>query len=93
VRRPASGGAAARSRASRKLELDALELFDMKANLVRNLLAPGVGAVSIAIALGVPDRMIGLAGYAYFLFAPVFATHESIAGSRRRKLTAREATE
>jgi hypothetical protein len=37
--------------------------------------------------------MIGLAGYSYFLFAPVFALHGSISGSRRRRLPAREATE
>lgn len=75
-----------------ELGLDRIELFDTRSSLARNLLAAGVGAVSIVIALVVPDRMIGLAGYAYFLFAPVFAMHGSIAGSRRRKLPAREAT-
>jgi uncharacterized membrane protein len=69
-----------------QLALDRIELFETRSSLVRNLLAAGVGAVSIAIALTVPNRMIGLAGYAYFLFGPVFAMHGSIAGSRRRKL-------
>lgn len=69
-----------------ELELDRIELFDTRSSFARNLLAAGVGAVSIAIALTVPSRMIGLAGYAYFLFGPVFAVHGSVAGSRRRKL-------
>ena len=76
-----------------ELDLDRIELFDTRASLTRNLLAAGVGVVSIVIAFTVPDRMIGLAGYAYFLFAPVFAMHGSMAGSRRRRLPAREATE
>jgi uncharacterized membrane protein len=76
-----------------QLALDRIELFDTRSSLVRNLLAAGVGAVSIAIALTVPNRMIGLAGYAYFLLGPVFAMHGSIAGSRRRKLPSREARE
>jgi hypothetical protein len=79
-----------------ELALDRIELFDTRSSLARNVLAAGVGAVSIAIALVVPDRMIGLAGYAYFLFGPVFAIHGSISGSRRRRLSAapppREAT-
>jgi hypothetical protein len=75
-----------------QLALDRIELFDTRSSLVRNLLAAGVGAASIAIALTVPGRMVGLAGYAYFLFGPVFAIHGAIAGSRRRKLPAREAT-
>jgi uncharacterized membrane protein len=73
------------------LDLDRIELFDTRASLTRNLLAAGVGVISIAIALTVPDRMIGLAGYAYFLFAPVFALHGSMSGSRRRRLLVREA--
>jgi hypothetical protein len=56
---------------------------------VRYLLAAAVGVVSIAIALTVPQRMIGLAGYAYLLFGPVFALHGSMTGRRRRQVAAR----
>ncbi|HEU5251372.1 MAG TPA: TMEM175 family protein [Thermoanaerobaculia bacterium] len=71
-----------------ELGLDRVELFDTRSSLARNVLAAGVGAVSIAIALVVPEPTIGLAGYAYFLFGPVFAVHGSISGSRRRKVAA-----
>jgi uncharacterized membrane protein len=70
------------------LGLNKVEVFDTRASISRNLLAAGVGAVSIALALVVPERVIGLAGYAYFLFGPVFAVHGAIAGRRRRKILA-----
>jgi uncharacterized membrane protein len=70
------------------LELTRLEIFDTRASIVSHLLAAGVGVVSIVIALTVPTRLVGLAGYAYFLFAPVMSTSGVIAGRRRRKLEA-----
>ena len=70
------------------LGLDRLETFDTRSSITRNLLAAGVGAVSILVALAVPERMIGLAGYAYFLFGPVFGFHGAAAGARRRKIVA-----
>jgi uncharacterized membrane protein len=69
-----------------ELRLDRVEVFETRSSLVRNLLAASVGAISIVIALVVPARAVGLAGYAYFLFAPVFALHGSIAGRRRRRM-------
>ena len=70
------------------LGLDRLETFDTRSSITRNLLAAGVGAVSILVALSVPERMVGLAGYAYFLFGPVFGLHGAAAGARRRKIVA-----
>jgi len=70
------------------LGLNRVETFETRSSIWRNLLAAGVGAVSIALALTVPERLIGLAGYVYFLFGPVFAAHGAVAGARRRKILA-----
>jgi len=73
-------------RRRRRLELNAVEAFDTKSSVVAHLLAAGVGAVSVAIAIAVPARLAGLAGYSYFLFGPVLAIHGSVAAARRRRL-------
>jgi hypothetical protein len=73
-------------RLRRELELTPVETFDTKASIAGHLLAAGVGLVSVVIALTIPTRLVGLAGYAYFLFGPVMAAHGSIAGARRRRL-------
>ena len=70
-----------------ELELTPVETFDTRAGIVRHLLAAGIGLVSVALAVTVPQRMVGLAGLAYFLFGPVMAVYGSIAGSRRRRIT------
>jgi len=69
-----------------ELELTLVEAFDTKASIVGHLLASAIGAVSIVIALTVPPRMVGLAGYAYFLFGPVMAVYGTVAGRRRRRI-------
>lgn len=74
------------------LELDRKELFHTKSSIGRNLLGAAVGATSILVALGVPDRMVGLAGYSYFLFGPAFGIHGALAGRRRRKIGREEAS-
>jgi uncharacterized membrane protein len=70
------------------LELDRTEIFHTRASIGRNLLGASVGVVSILVALLVPDRMIGLAGYAYFLFGIAFGIHGALAGRRLRKIEA-----
>jgi Endosomal/lysosomal potassium channel TMEM175 len=73
-------------RLRRELALTPVEVFDTRASIVGHLLAAGVALVSVAVALLVPPRLVGLAGYTYFLFGPVMAAHGSIAGARRRRL-------
>jgi uncharacterized membrane protein len=70
-----------------ELELTPVETFDTKAGIVGHLLAAGIGLVSVLIALTVPQRMVGLAGFAYFLFGPVMAAYGAIAGRRRRRIS------
>lgn len=71
-----------------ELELTPVETFDTRAGIVGHLLAAGIGLVSVVLAVTVPQRMVGLAGFAYFLFGPVMAVYGTIAGSRRRRLSA-----
>jgi hypothetical protein len=75
-------------RKRRELELTPVEVFDTKAGIVGHLLAVGIGLVSVVLAVTVPQRMVGLAGFAYFLFGPVMGVYGAMAGSRRRKIPA-----
>jgi uncharacterized membrane protein len=69
-----------------ELELTPVETFDTRAGIVGHLLAAGIGLVSVALAVILPLRMVGLAGFAYFLFGPVMAIYGTVAGSRRRRI-------
>lgn len=71
------------------LALNDLETFDTRSSLVQHLLAAGVGAVSIVLALTLPARLIGFAGFSYFLFGPVLGLHGFARGARRRRLEER----
>ena len=71
-----------------ELELTPVETFDTRAGIVGHLLAVGIGLVSVLLAVTLPQRMVGLAGFAYFLFGPVMAIYGTVAGSRRRRLLA-----
>ena len=69
-----------------ELELTPVETFDTRAGIVGHLLAAGIGLVSVVLAVTLPQRMVGFAGFAYFLFGPVMAVHGTVAGGRRRRL-------
>ena len=71
-----------------ELALTELELFDTRASIRMHLLAAGIGAFSCLLAIVLPTRAIGLAGFAYFLFGPVMAIHGVLAARRRRRLEA-----
>jgi Endosomal/lysosomal potassium channel TMEM175 len=73
-------------RQRRALALTPIEEFDTKSSIVGHLLAAGVGVLSIVIALAVPTRFVGFAGFVYFLFGPVMAIHGTTAGRLRRRL-------
>ena len=68
------------------LELTPLEVFDTRASIRAHLLAAGIGAASVVLAMSLPLHLVGLAGYVYFLFGPVLAIHGSWTGKLRRKL-------
>jgi uncharacterized membrane protein len=69
-----------------ELDLTPLEEFDTRASIRAHLLAAGIGAFSIAVALTVPLRLVGLAGFTYFLFGPVMGIHGVWTGKRRKRL-------
>ena len=71
-----------------ELELTPLEVFDTKTSVVMHLMAAAIGAVSCVVAVTVPLRLAGLAGYVYFLFGPAMAILGTRAGRMRRKLEA-----
>jgi uncharacterized membrane protein len=68
------------------LELTPLEVFDTRSSIRAHLLAAAIGGISIVVALTAPLRLIGLAGFTYFLFGPVLALHGAWTGKRRRRL-------
>ncbi len=71
-----------------ELELTPLEVFDTEASVVMHLTAAAIGALSCVIAVTVPLRLAGLAGYVYFLFGPAMAYLGARAGRKRRQLEA-----
>ena len=70
----------------RELELTPLEVFDTKTSIVMHVIAAAIGVLSCVIAVTVPLRLAGLAGYVYFLFGPAMAILGTRAGRRRRNL-------
>ena len=74
-----------------ELELTPLEVFDTKASIAMHLAAAAIGVLSCIIAVTVPLRLAGLAGYVYFLFGPAMAIFGARAGRRRRLLEAASA--
>jgi len=70
------------------LELTPLEVFDTRTSVVAHLLAASIGALSCLVAVTAPLRMAGLAGFCYFLFAPVMAAHGVYSARRRKRLEA-----
>lgn len=62
---------------SQELELNELELYETKSTLrhwVINMIVP---ALSIGLALTVPDRWLGLAGFVYGIFGIVLPWHST----------------
>ena len=71
-----------------ELALTPLEVFDTKTSIVMHVIAAAIGVLSCIIAVTVPLRLAGLAGYVYFLLGPAMAILGTRAGRRRRKLEA-----
>ena len=57
-------------------------------SVVAHLLAAAIGALSCLVAVTAPVRMAGLAGFCYFLFAPVMAAHGVLSARRRKRFEA-----
>lgn len=68
------------------LQLTDLETFDARAAIREHLVNVSVGLCSIAAALLLPERQVGLAGFLYVVLGPAHSINGSISGRRRRVL-------
>jgi uncharacterized membrane protein len=71
-----------------ELRLSTLEVFDARAGIRAHLLSVAIGMLSIALALVLPMRLFGLAGFVYFLLGPVQGMNGSRSGRARGRLVA-----
>lgn len=69
-----------------QLELNALEVHDTLGSLAMYVAYVAIGLLSIGIAYLATPRMIGLAGWSYFLLGPVSAAIGYWRGSRRARI-------
>lgn len=76
-------------RQRRQLELDELETYETRYSAIVFLLVGAVGLLSIAVVYGTKHPQ--LAGFTYFLIAPLVIIGSRIRGRRRAELMAREA--
>jgi predicted outer membrane lipoprotein len=75
----------------RELELTPLETVDTRIEIYRNLALAGIAVLSVAIAMlsrVFAPRLVGLAGYVYFLIGVSEWTIGAYGGRMRRKLRA-----
>lgn len=84
-------------RKRKELELSPLEELRTRRSLTDNVAMVMVGLISVLLALTVPSRMVGLAGFFYFVIGVYFFAAGTIFGKRERllreKIAAAEKTE
>jgi uncharacterized membrane protein len=68
------------------LGLDAVEIFDTVSSIQHAGIFVGVAVLSIVLAAVLPQPLVGLAGWVYFLIGPAAAFQGSRRGRRRRRL-------
>lgn len=73
-------------RAWRGLALTQREAFSARVYAGAHLASAGVGLLSVLWALTAPGHTVGIAGFIYFLMAPVRTIYGTWAGRRRRLL-------
>jgi uncharacterized membrane protein len=76
-------------RKRKDLELGPLEGLKTRQSLIDNIAMVSVGVVSIILALSLPSRMVGLAGFFYFVIGIYFSVAGPIFGKRERLLRER----
>jgi hypothetical protein len=68
------------------LQLTPLEIFDARGGVRAHGLSVAIGIVSILLALTLPARMLGLAGFLYFLQGPVQGLNGHLNGKARARI-------
>lgn len=72
-----------------ELDLNAVEIYVTKSNIVKNLLIVGISALSIVFALFGGEYASILSGFTYWLLPVVFTVHGSLSGKKTRELGAK----
>ena len=70
------------------LDLSPLERFDTRSAIVENLLTASVPILSVVMALVLPERLAGLAGWLYLSYGPLLTWNGIRDGRGRRALEA-----
>lgn len=73
-------------RRSDELELSSIERFDTRSTMYAFALQAGVAVISMILANTLPARMVGMAGFSYFLIGPALGMHGMTMGKKRRGL-------
>lgn len=68
------------------LELTPLEAFDTRASMVENFAAAGIGALSIVLAVALPQNLIALGGWSYLLMFPLSWAIRRVFHQQRQRL-------
>src|SRR5450432_3559809 len=74
------------SRKSKELGLSAVEKFDCKSSMYKELIMVIIGSCSFLTAALLKDNLAGIAGWIYFLLAPVITVYFTIRNKKRGKL-------
>ena len=69
------------------LDLNQIETLDTKFNLIDHIALATIGLLSAIIALLLPPKLSGAAGWLYFLIGPYFMVAKSIMGKKTREAT------
>jgi uncharacterized membrane protein len=71
-----------------ELALNPVECLKTKHSLYNQVAMAIIGLSSVALAWSLPHRLLGLAGYFYFVNVPYFTLSERLFGKRQRELAA-----
>jgi uncharacterized membrane protein len=71
-----------------ELDLSPLERYDTRAAILENLLTAAVPMLSVLLALVLPERLVGLAGWIYLSYGPLLTWNGIRYGRARRPLVA-----
>jgi len=74
---------------SAELDLNLLEQHDTRTHVYLFATDVAIGTLSVILAWTLPARLIGLAGFIYFLIGPAMGTIGWVMGSRRRAMEAK----
>jgi uncharacterized membrane protein len=69
-----------------ELQLNAVEVIDTRTHVFMFAANVGIGLLSVLLAWTLPDQLVGVAGFVYFLIGVMAGTIGTIMGNRRRRV-------